>query len=413
MNGGGGDKKVIQINTDLFKFTSNTTRKNAAIKKDPTPIKMKSVNRDKTIKRDMLRRIRANQAEQYNKIFGDKEEPIRMTIEEKFDSGFNDTMEFMNKLVDKQKREQVMPPHNQTLRAPSQSVVRPAQPLALHPMASQPMASHPNGGSHQPMVSQQPHPMASHPMASHPIGGSHQPMVSQQPPMIQTFQTPMVSQQPFVQTSQQPMVQQHQQPLVQVGGLTPINVPKMVHPEPPKFGCLKNGSLPTFRANKTVRNEPVLGGGSSPLESGQTSLDNGRSESGKKLDTAIERIRARLNERATRQENNANFKMPKSKPNKLIRRTHHLGKDKFRPTVGVLLPNRTIRNKVTNKSFMLKNTPIEEIRKYLLKQGFIKVGSASPNDVLRKMYESIIMIDGEIKNYNPDNLLYDFFNDKS
>jgi hypothetical protein len=79
----------------------------------------------------------------------------------------------------------------------------------------------------------------------------------------------------------------------------------------------------------------------------------------------------------------------------------------------VLLPNRTIRNKVTNKSFMLKNTPIEEIRKYLLKQGFIKVGSASPNDVLRKMYESIIMIDGEIKNYNPDNLLYNFFNDKS
>uniref|UniRef100_A0A6C0B831 Uncharacterized protein n=1 Tax=viral metagenome TaxID=1070528 RepID=A0A6C0B831_9ZZZZ len=382
MNGGGGDKKVIQINTDLFKFTSNTTRKNAALKKDPKPIKIKSVNRDKTIKRDMLRRIRANQAEQYNKIFGDKEEPIRMTIEEKFDSGFNDTMEFMNKLVDKQKREQVMPVHNQTLRAPPQNVVRPAQLIASHPMASQPMASHPIGGSHQPMVLQQPHPM-----------------VSQQP-------HPMVSQQPFVQTSQQPMVLQ--QPMVQVGGLTHINAPKIVHPEPPKFGCLKNGSLPTFRTNKTVRSEPsplepVLSGGKGHLESGQ----------GKKLDTAIERIRARLNERATRQENNANFKMPKSKPNKLIRRTHHLGKDKFRPTVGVLLPNRTIRNKVTNKSFMLKNTPIEEIRKYLLKQGFIKVGSASPNDVLRKMYESIIMIDGEIKNYNPDNLLYNFFNDKS
>jgi hypothetical protein len=377
MNGGGGDKKVIQINTDLFKFTSNTTRKNAAVKKDPKPIKIKSVNRDKTIKRDMLRRIRANQAEQYNKIFGDKDEPIRMTIEEKFDSGFNDTMEFMNKLVDKQKREQVLPTHNQTLRAPPPIAARPFQPMDKHPI----------GGYQQPM-------------ANHP-------MVLQQP-FVQTSQQPFVqtSQQPFVQTSQQPFVQTSQQPMVQVGGLTPINVPKMVHPEPPKFGCLKNGSLPTFRANKTVRNELVQNGGSSTLESN-------RSESGKKLDTAIERIRARLNERATRQENNANFKMPKSKPNKLIRRTHHLGKDKFRPTVGVLLPNRTIRNKVTNKSFMLKNTPIEEIRKYLLKQGFIKVGSASPNDVLRKMYESIIMIDGEIKNYNPDNLLYNFFNDKS
>ena len=392
MNGGGGDKKVIKINTDLFKFTSNTTRKNAAVKKDPKPIKMKSVNRDKTIKRDMLRRIRANQAEQYNKIFGDKEEPIRMTIEEKFDSGFNDTMEFMNKLVDKQKREQVLPAHNQTLRAPP-IAVRPFQPMALHQMDKPQI-----GGSQQPM-------------ANHPIGGSHQPMVLQQPhPMVLQQPHPMVLQQPHPMVLQQPS---------QIGGLTHINVPKMVHPEPPKFGCLKNGSLPTFRANKTVRNEPIHNGGSShsgsgqgqgPLASGQ---GQGPLDQGKKLDTAIERIRARLNERATRQENNTNFKMPKSKPNKLIRRTHHLGKDKFRPTVGVLLPNRTIRNKVTNKSFMLKNTPIEEIRKYLLKQGFIKVGSASPNDVLRKMYESIIMIDGEIKNYNPDNLLYNFFNDKS
>ena len=392
MNGGGGDKKVIKINTDLFKFTSNTTRKNAAVKKDPKPIKIKSVNRDKTIKRDMLRRIRANQAEQYNKIFGDKEEPIRMTIEEKFDSGFNDTMEFMNKLVDKQKREQVLPTHNQTLRAP---------PIAVRPF--QPMVSQHNGGHQQPMSLQ--HNGGPQPMANHPIGGSQQPMVLQQS---------------FVQTSQQPFVQQPhpmvlQQPMIQVGGLTPINVPKMVHPEPPKFGCLKNGSLPTFRANKTVRNEPgtlepVLSGG---LDKGRLESGQGRLDQGKKLDTAIERIRARLNERATRQENNTNFKMPKTKPNKLIRRTNHLGKDKFRPTVGVLLPNRTIRNKVTNKSFMLKNTPIEEIRKYLLKQGFIKVGSASPNDVLRKMYESIIMIDGEIKNYNPDNLLYNFFNDKS
>jgi hypothetical protein len=265
------------------------------------------------------------------------------------------------------------------------------------------MDKHPIGGYQQPM--------ANHPMVLQQpfVQTSQQPFVqTSQQPFVQTSQQPFVqtSQQPFVQTSQQPFVQTSQQPMVQVGGLTPINVPKMVHPEPPKFGCLKNGSLPTFRANKTVRNELVQNGGSSTLESN-------RSESGKKLDTAIERIRARLNERATRQENNANFKMPKSKPNKLIRRTHHLGKDKFRPTVGVLLPNRTIRNKVTNKSFMLKNTPIEEIRKYLLKQGFIKVGSASPNDVLRKMYESIIMIDGEIKNYNPDNLLYNFFNDKS
>jgi hypothetical protein len=46
-----------------------------------------------------------------------------------------------------------------------------------------------------------------------------------------------------------------------------------------------------------------------------------------------------------------------------------------------------------------------------LKTGFIKVGSAAPSDVLRKIYESIKLIDGDVKNHNPDNLLYNFFND--
>ena len=160
----------------------------------------------------------------------------------------------------------------------------------------------------------------------------------------------------------------------------------------PQYGCLKNGSLPTYRnaMNKTakVADEPIA----------------------IKSNNAIERIRARLNERANRP---INLKIPKLHPNKIIRRTYHVGKDKFRPIIGVLLPNRTIRNNVTNKAFMLKNTPIDEIRKFLLKNGFIKVGSTSPNDVLHKMYESVMMIDGDIKNHNPDNLLYNFFNDKS
>ena len=95
-----------------------------------------------------------------------------------------------------------------------------------------------------------------------------------------------------------------------------------------------------------------------------------------------------------------------------MRRTYRTGKDQFRPRVSVLLPNKMIRRNVTTKSYLLKQTPIEEIRKTLLKQGFIKVGSSAPNDVLRKMYESAQMIGGEINNHNPDNLLYNFFNDK-
>jgi aspartyl/asparaginyl-tRNA synthetase len=97
------------------------------------------------------------------------------------------------------------------------------------------------------------------------------------------------------------------------------------------------------------------------------------------------------------------------KVKKLLRRTFNVGKDKYRPKIGVLLPNRTIRNNVTTKSFMIKQKPISEIRKFLIQQGFIKVGSTAPTDVLRKIYESVAMIDGDVKNHNPDNLLYNFF----
>jgi hypothetical protein len=102
----------------------------------------------------------------------------------------------------------------------------------------------------------------------------------------------------------------------------------------------------------------------------------------------------------------------KKKYKKLLRRTYRCGKDRYTPNVGVLLSNKTIRSNVTTKSYLIKQTPISEIRNTLVKQGFIKVGSSAPNDVLRKIYESIQMIDGDVKNHNPDNLLYNFFNEK-
>jgi len=51
------------------------------------------------------------------------------------------------------------------------------------------------------------------------------------------------------------------------------------------------------------------------------------------------------------------------------------------------------------------------VKKYLIKQGIIRVGSITPNDVLRKMYESMVLVCGEIKNHNPDTLLYNYIND--
>ena len=61
---------------------------------------------------------------------------------------------------------------------------------------------------------------------------------------------------------------------------------------------------------------------------------------------------------------------------------------------------------------LLKQHSIPDIKKYLMKHGFIRVGCTTPNDVLRKMYETASLICGEIMNHNSDTLLYNFVNSK-
>jgi hypothetical protein len=98
------------------------------------------------------------------------------------------------------------------------------------------------------------------------------------------------------------------------------------------------------------------------------------------------------------------------KRKKTLKRTFFIGKSKVHPKIGVLIPNKTIRKNIMTKAHLLKQTPLSDMRKYLIKRGFMKVGSSAPKDVIAKMYESAILVGGEINNHNPENLLYNYFN---
>jgi uncharacterized membrane-anchored protein len=98
------------------------------------------------------------------------------------------------------------------------------------------------------------------------------------------------------------------------------------------------------------------------------------------------------------------------KRKKIYKRTYRVGKSKTK--IGCLISNKTIRQKIQQSAYELKHTNIKDVRKFLLKRGFIKVGTTAPNDVLRKMYESVAMVCGEVQNHNPDNLLHNFINEE-
>jgi hypothetical protein len=89
-----------------------------------------------------------------------------------------------------------------------------------------------------------------------------------------------------------------------------------------------------------------------------------------------------------------------------------VGKSPNSQKVGCLISNKTVRQKIQQKCYEIKHTDMKEIRKYLLKHGFIKIGTTAPNDVLRKMYESVVTVCGEVENHNSETLLHNFLNDK-
>jgi len=95
---------------------------------------------------------------------------------------------------------------------------------------------------------------------------------------------------------------------------------------------------------------------------------------------------------------------------KTIRRKYTLGKSNIYRKVSVLIKNNETRKKIIIAQKELKKKSIHEIKKFLKDHFLLKSGSSAPNEVLRKMYESV-MLTGHVTNNNKDTMLHNFIND--
>jgi len=181
-------------------------------------------------------------------------------------------------------------------------------------------------------------------------------------------------------------------------------VPSNTHIKGPLYGCMKNGTLPTYRTymNKTQKAVPNGTG----LALGTAPVVLPFSEN---ITDVIKNVSARKQLEAFK--HNMVSQKPKiMRQKKTMRRSYKVGRSKTAPKVGVLISNKTLRNDISTKKHTLKQVSIDEVKKHLIKHGLIKVGSTAPNDVLRKMYESTMLICGEVQNHNPENTLHNFLN---
>jgi hypothetical protein len=147
------------------------------------------------------------------------------------------------------------------------------------------------------------------------------------------------------------------------------------------YGCLKSGNKPTYRSwNKTIKSSH-----NSTRFSNSNEIHNIVDENKHHKKHRHHKIRRVLRKTTTRK-----FKL-----------------GKHGNVVGVLIKNNETRKKVQKEQGILKRKSLHDIKKYLVGQKLLKIGSNAPNDVIRKMYEDSILT-GEVENVGKGIILHNF-----
>jgi hypothetical protein len=188
----------------------------------------------------------------------------------------------------------------------------------------------------------------------------------------------------------------------------------------PSYGCLKNGSLPTFRQfkNKTIKK---------PYDDSNISLTINEVSTTPTINPII--IDQEKPPENTKNSENAltlvndlvpinidDFGSANIVPNAPVQEKSLTKPKTIKYTLGkkdnivsVLIKNAHTRKNIVDSIARVKETKITDMKKYLKQHNLLKSGSKCPPDIIKKIYEQSFLC-GIIKNHNKDNLIENFLN---
>ena len=230
-------------------------------------------------------------------------------------------------------------------------------------------------------------------------GGNKSEIQVQIPREINSIQPELVDKN-ITESSSSPSVKINEAP-VKASSLTHNFTKK----EPP-YGCLKGGSKPTYsQYQKTIKNS------SNKINIPKLNIETTDGDAISVENPDILERQSKLsklkNVLSTPKIGGKRDKLPVMRKFKKTIKIYKLGKIKNK--VGVLVKSGLTRKKIKDEQKVLKETCLNDVKKYLRKHNFIKSGSSAPEDVLRTMYEESYL-SGKVFNKNPENLLHNYLN---
>tara|TARA_B110000305_G_C19464853_1_gene657109 strand:+ start:5124 stop:6026 length:903 start_codon:yes stop_codon:yes gene_type:complete len=168
------------------------------------------------------------------------------------------------------------------------------------------------------------------------------------------------------------------------------------------WGILKNGNKPTYRnwiRNNTLKNKQI-----------NENINNNNNSNIINNNEINNETNNYISENKIEEINVKNIKpTPHKIKKKTIKRKYTCGKSKTKKQIGIIIKGIESRNKILKEHRDLKKETIQNIKNFLYKKSFIKIGSTAPDKVLRDMYESIVLT-GNVNNKNSHILIHNYIN---